>query len=626
MAPKKDWSHPEGLALSELDIKAEYTGTVTNVGQYGVFVNFGAVKDGLLRVPTKIGRGLRRGMEVPGLTVVECDAENGKIVLQVDESNLPEPAPRKRPASQGAAKRGSAQGSAAKRASSERPGRPRKEWGHDGAKPLEELNVGDVFDGTVTNVSPAGVFVDIGAVKDGRLSVKTKIGRRFSIGDVVKDCKLEELDLENSRIKLVLDDPEEAVKDLPPKERAAPKPKARAASRSKSPATQGRAGAKSKAQAAGKPALKPRPRAPMPEETMAVEDLKVGSSIDGVVTNRNQYGVFVNIGCGKDARLAVPKKVGVKLRKGDAVSGMIIEEVDVESKLIKVSHEDPESLVPEDEEEEELPPPPPKPKAKAKAASASGAAGKAAAAKPKARSASSGPALRKAGKSIAKYKVGQVANGLVTSTMTNSVSVDIGAEVDATLKVPKAIAKQMQRGDEIHGMIVEAVNVDKMRIDLSLEEPELEGPEEPAAPKAKSKASPKPKPKAKPEAKKQAKARASSAPPERKTALDKWGHSEGIALKDLQVGEEVTGRVTNCGNYGVFIDFGCVKDGKLMVSPQDAKKFRKGDTIEGMVIDEVDIEGSKVALKLTYELPDSPDVDDPSSTDGKPRPKPKAKR
>eukprot|EP00913_Durusdinium_trenchii_P022933 g21534.t1 len=74
----KDWTHDGATPLSDVDTNASYTGTVTNVGQFGVFVDFGAVKDGLLKVPSKLGRRLRKGMQIEDLTILSIDPDAGK--------------------------------------------------------------------------------------------------------------------------------------------------------------------------------------------------------------------------------------------------------------------------------------------------------------------------------------------------------------------------------------------------------------------------------------------------------------------------------------------------------------------------------------------------------------------
>ncbi|CAJ1355751.1 unnamed protein product, partial [Effrenium voratum] len=205
-----DWTHAGATPLSELDCNATYSGTVTNVGQFGVFVDFGAVKDALLKVPTKLGRRLRKGMELEGLAILSLDPDAGKVVMEADEEQLSELEPRKAPA---------------RARSASRPRKKRTNWDHEGATPLEELRVGDICEGQVTNVSVYGVFVDIGATRDARLNVPAAIGRRFRIGDEVQDCTIDMIDLEQQRMSAMLPDPEEAVRHLPPKERQPKEPK-----------------------------------------------------------------------------------------------------------------------------------------------------------------------------------------------------------------------------------------------------------------------------------------------------------------------------------------------------------------------------------------------------------------
>jgi len=399
----KDWSHDGATPLAEVDTNASYTGTVTNVGQFGVFVNFGAVKDGLLKVSSKLGRRLKKGMQIEDLTITSLDPDAGKVVMEVDEAQLQDLEPRPRSRGRSPAPKS--------RAKSPRPrARPsRRTWNHPGATPLEELQEGDVFEGTVTNVSVYGVFVDLGAVRDARLNVPAAIGRKFRIGDVVQDCIIDKLDLEQGRMSVAL--PEEALEAAAAKDsKATPKASAKAKAKAKAqvkakakaattraPAEAPRVGstsAKAKprakslprggtsggataaparaqpkraasagpARAGGKgapekrertterPAAKQRP-APATRETnggIAIEKLRVGLAVDGIVTNNNQYGVFVNIGCAKDARLNVSRQMAKEFRKGDEIYGMTIESVDLEKNQISCSLEDPELFVEEE--------------------------------------------------------------------------------------------------------------------------------------------------------------------------------------------------------------------------------------------------------------------------------------
>jgi len=425
-AGRRDWGHPEGLPLAEIDLDTEYAGVVTNVGNFGVFVDFGAVKDGLLRVPTKNGRSFRKGMEVKGLTVVSCDPDSGKVILRPEEGF------------------GDAFPSAPSRASGRRrqPSK-RRDWGHEDGKPLDKVEEGQLFDGIVTNVSVSGVFVDIGLAKDARLSVPARVGRGFRIGDSVPNCRVEDIDLARGRIAVSLD----AGTDVRPK----------ASKDSTTPSLKTKIDVSAKAQ-------------------MDIVDLEVGSLVDGVVTNRGPFGVFVDIGCEKHARLQISKKLSHQFRRGDEVYGMKIENVDVENVRITVSLEDPELFGQEEGESGELEDARP-PLHKKRVVSPKPLAPRptvAAKAKPKLQGRTV-PLDHPDGVPVSRFRAGDTADGVVTR-IGASVFVNIGAVCDGVLKLSREIAQQFQAGDEVHGMVIEAVDVEATKIILSLEDPELEAP------------------------------------------------------------------------------------------------------------------------------------------------------
>jgi len=485
---KADWSHPDAALLEEIEVDAVYDGVVTNVNNFGVFVNFGAVKDALLRVPIAVKRAYKKGMALRGLRCVACDPDAGKVVLQPDEQDLLEPPPKKPPQAKAEAK------SVGKKAGGgEGSNKPKKSWDHPEGRSLEEISVGDVFSGTVTNVSPSGVFLDIGLARDARLSVTTKIGRCFRVKDTVPGCTVESFDLERGRVTVVLDDPEAVVKDLPPK---APKERA--------PKAQSQPEAKSKAKAQPKAKTTPKPPMASREDRILIEELEVGAIVDGTVSNKSQAGLFIDIGCEKDARLNVPRNVGQQFMRGDEVYGMKIESVDLEKNQISVILEDPQL------EEFQMPAarakPAPKPKAKAAAKSQleevqMPAARAKPAPKPKEKAAAKSQAQKPGGLPVTRFRPGANADGIVTGVTNQGVYVDIGAVTDGLLKLPRALALQFRVGDEVHGMEVESVDKEKERVILSLEEPALEEP------------APQPKPKAKPKAKAQESAETGSAAP-----------------------------------------------------------------------------------------------------------------
>eukprot|EP00438_Fugacium_kawagutii_P021211 Skav201608 [mRNA] locus=scaffold152:1000783:1006238:+ [translate_table: standard] len=76
-----------------------------------------------------------------------------------------------------------------------------------------------------------------------------------------------------------------------------------------------------------------------------------------------------------------------------------------------------------------------------------------------------------------------------------------------------------------------------------------------------------------------------------------WQHKGGKKVSDITVGSLVSGTVTNSSNtFGVYVDFGCEKDGKLSVPTTDWKKYRVGDRVERMVVNKVNVDRKFVDL------------------------------
>jgi len=68
-----------------------------------------------------------------------------------------------------------------------------------------------------------------------------------------------------------------------------------------------------------------------------------------------------------------------------------------------------------------------------------------------------------------------------------------------------------------------------------------------------------------------------------------WAHAGGVPVESLRVGAVVGGTVTNSSNqHGVFVDFGCVRDGRLSVPQADWVRYHIGDRIERMVVNKVE--------------------------------------
>jgi len=155
---------------------------------------------------------------------------------------------------------------------------------------------------------------------------------------------------------------------------------------------------------------------------------------------------------------------------------MKIENVDVENVRITVSLEDPELFGQEEGESGELEDARP-PLHKKRVVSPKPLAPRptvAAKAKPKLQGRTV-PLDHPDGVPVSRFRAGDTADGVVTR-IGASVFVNIGAVCDGVLKLSREIAQQFQAGDEVHGMVIEAVDVEATKIILSLEDPELEAP------------------------------------------------------------------------------------------------------------------------------------------------------
>lgn len=61
----------------------------------------------------------------------------------------------------------------------------------------------------------------------------------------------------------------------------------------------------------------------------------------------------------------------------------------------------------------------------------------------------------------------------------------------------------------------------------------------------------------------------------------------------------MSGTVTNSSNtFGVCVNFGCEKDGKLSVPQADWKKYRVGDKVERMVVNKVNVAAGRCVFHV----------------------------
>lgn len=79
-----------------------------------------------------------------------------------------------------------------------------------------------------------------------------------------------------------------------------------------------------------------------------------------------------------------------------------------------------------------------------------------------------------------------------------------------------------------------------------------------------------------------------------------WRHAGGTPVEDLVIGMEVEGVVTNSSSvHGVYINFGCVKDGRLDVPAPDWNQFKVGMQITNMIVKKVDIKDTNQFITLS---------------------------
>lgn len=161
------WDRHHGMQLSSLKIGCIVHGTVTNVRNDMVFVDFGAVRDGVLGLEghphPRIGEVLK------GLVVKSVDADAGKVRLST---------------------RVAAAHGTSKSYTSGSGGYCRL--------PLSEIKVGAVFSGVVTNTFRGKVFIDFGAARDGVMNSC----HPFTKGSKIKDLKVRSVNVDRKEVRL----------------------------------------------------------------------------------------------------------------------------------------------------------------------------------------------------------------------------------------------------------------------------------------------------------------------------------------------------------------------------------------------------------------------------------------
>ncbi len=172
--------------LKDLTVGMELTGKITSIALYGVFVDIGVGRDGLLHI-SEMSEGrvtspseLVQIGEAVQVRVKSIDLEARRIGLTMRPERPPE---------------------------ERRRGKPRAEVNREA---LATLKVHDTIEGTITGLSSFGAFVDIGVGKDGLVHVSELSESRVEKPEDVVQVgqkylfKLLEIDPDGSRISLSL--------------------------------------------------------------------------------------------------------------------------------------------------------------------------------------------------------------------------------------------------------------------------------------------------------------------------------------------------------------------------------------------------------------------------------------
>eukprot|EP00930_Biecheleria_cincta_P034899 TRINITY_DN24051_c0_g3_i1.p1 TRINITY_DN24051_c0_g3~~TRINITY_DN24051_c0_g3_i1.p1 ORF type:complete len:1800 (-),score=405.11 TRINITY_DN24051_c0_g3_i1:238-5571(-) len=178
-----------GTPLEDLQLRETVAGTVTGVSDFGIFIDIGAECAALLPrryMPLEV-EDPEVGDVLEELCIVEVDMERGRISLSVQQET---PDGELQPLSDLLGKGAGGKGKRGKAVMDKRT-------------PLKDLNPGDVVAGKVKNVAQFGVFIDIGAEKDGLLHQSIiPDGMEFEKGDEIEDLVIKSIEYGNQRMSL----------------------------------------------------------------------------------------------------------------------------------------------------------------------------------------------------------------------------------------------------------------------------------------------------------------------------------------------------------------------------------------------------------------------------------------
>ncbi|CAJ1338758.1 unnamed protein product [Effrenium voratum] len=283
------------------------------------------------------------------------------------------------------------------------------------------------------------------------------------------------------------------------------------------------------------------------------EELKVDSKVDGVVVNTGDYGVFADIGFEQNVILAIPRRFWRRFRRGDVLEDLQVLSVDLKLRRASVTLQDVEQ------------------------------------------------ALIAGRVPLEELQEGNYLNGVVDTKNQYGIFVNIGVDrCHGRLQLPRAIGSRLLRGQVVRDLCIATVDVERKRVRLivddveaAIEDPEMvslramtSDPESsdpkvdpashPAPPTSKDAEKPKEKLKEKPK--------------------------EEVREQHLEVGELVDGIVVAINAKGVWVDIGGPQRGLLEVSAELKSEFQRGDSVQGMRVEEVTAEGMPILSMDNPEL------------------------
>ncbi|HST92081.1 MAG TPA: S1 RNA-binding domain-containing protein, partial [Brevundimonas sp.] len=277
--------------LADLEPGMELEGRVTSTALYGIFVDVGVGRDGLVHISEMSDQRIESPTDLVqiGDTVkvrvksVDADARRISLTMRTPRSE-------------------SGEGRRRNRA----PKRPEVNL-----ERLGEINPGDLIEGTVNGIAPFGVFVDIGVGKDGLVHISELAdGRVEKAEDAVTvgqsyTFRVLEVDAEGQRISLSLRRAQEGYQERP--------------------RTGGGSTGGGRRREANLDAIAP------------------GTILEGKVSGIAPFGAFVDLGVGRDGLVHISElaegrigKVEDVVNVGDPVKVRVIE-VDPSSKRISLS-------------------------------------------------------------------------------------------------------------------------------------------------------------------------------------------------------------------------------------------------------------------------------------------------